>query len=326
MRFQAPTPLLSRPVRVCGIQYCLRPVKSFEEFAEQVETYVDVGDDYDADVIIFPELLASQLLSCLPEAAEAVAMRLLAERYSEAFEALFLRLAKGYDRILVAGTHPRLDGEKLLNVASVFVPGQPPVHQPKLHLTPTERKVWGFSPGHEIHVIETDFGRFAVSICYDVQFPEVGRILSEQGAQLLFVPYLTDDRRGCNRVTLCARARAIENQFYVATAGMVGSLPLITDLTAQYAQSGVYTPSDFPFPMDGLATEAAPNAEMVLVADLDLALLDQARQRGSVLNYLDAANDGLHVVFDGQILLHHLPWITEEAILQLPEGVPGSSG
>jgi predicted amidohydrolase len=313
MRFQAPTPLLSRPVRVCCIQYCLRPVKSFEEFADQVETYVDVGDDYDADVLIFPELLAAQLLSCLPESSETPSMRMLAELYSKPFEALFDRLAKDYDRILVAGTHPRLVGDKLLNVASIFVPGQPAVHQPKLHLTPTERNVWGFDPGQELHVIETDFGRFAVSICYDVQFPEVGRILSEQGVQLLFVPYLTDDRRGYNRVTQCARARAIENQFYVATAGMVGSLPLMTDLTAQYAQSGVFTPSDFPFPMDGLATEAAPNAEMVLVADLDLALLDQARQRGSVLNYRDAAEDGLHVVFDGQICVHHLPWITNDA-------------
>jgi predicted amidohydrolase len=205
-------------------------------------------------------------------------------------------------------------------VASIFVPGHPPVHQPKLHLTPTERNIWRFEPGQEIHVIETDFGRMGVSICYDVQFPEVARLQAEQGVQLLVVPYLTDDRRGCSRVTTCARARAVENQIYVVTAGMVGSLPLITDLTAQYAQSGIYTPSDFPFPMDGIATEAAANSEMVLVGDIDLALLDQARARGSVLNHQDAAQDGLHVTFDGRIRVHHLPWLDQGPALPAPQG------
>ena len=224
-------------------------------------------------------------------------MRELAERFTADFEGLFLHLSQKYDRILVAGTHPRFVDGKLQNVASIFVPGHGPVHQPKLHLTPTERHVWHFESGQEIHIIDTDFGRMGVSICYDVQFPEVARIQAEQGVQLLVVPYLTDDRRGYSRVTTCARARAVENQIYVVTAGMVGSLPLITDLTAQYAQSGVYTPSDFPFPMDGIATEAAPNSEMVLVGDIDLAILDQTRARGSVLNHQDAAQDGLHVSF-----------------------------
>lgn len=310
MRFTAPTPVLSRPVRVCGIQYCLRPVADFAAFAAQVEAYVDVGDDYDSDIVLFPELLGAQLLSCVaPDLAPDAAMRALADTYCQPFEDLFRRLAQEYDRILVAGTHPRrTEGGGLQNVASVFVPGHPPVHQPKLHLTPTERRIWRFDAGHELRVIETDFGRFGVTICYDVQFPEVARLMAEQGVQLLLVPYLTDDRRGYSRVTTCARARAVENQIYVATAGMTGSLPLITDLTAQFAQSGVYTPADFAFPMDGIATEAAPNAEMVIVADVDLALLDHARARGSVLNHQDAAQDGLHVRFDGEIRVDRCPW------------------
>ncbi len=309
MRFTAPTPFLSRPVRVCGIQYALRPVSTFDDFAKQVENFVDVGDDYDSDIIVFPELLGAQLLSCLPENFNPeTAMRAIAERFSDPFEKLFQHLSESYDRILVAGTHPRLAGNRLENVASIFVPGHKPVHQPKLHLTRTERDIWKFDSGQDIHIVETDFGRFAVSICYDVQFPEVARIQAEQGVQLLIVPYLTDDRRGYTRVTTCARARAVENQFFVVTAGMVGSLPLITDLTAQYAQSAVFTPSDFSFPMDGVATEAAANVEMVLVSDLDLALLDQARARGSVLNHADAAKDGLHVTFDGEVHVHQLPW------------------
>jgi len=310
MRFKAPTPVLSRPVRVCCIQYCLRPVANFEGFADQVEAYVDVGDDYDADFIIFPELLSAQLLSCHPDGSLPFkAMRQLAESYTEKYDELFSRLSNEYERIIIAGTHPRIMDGKLLNTASIHVPGHTPVHQPKIHLTPTERKTWQFDSGNSLEIIEAGFVRFAVTICYDVQFPEIPRLLAQHGTQLLLLPYLTDDRRGYIRVTRCAQARAIENQIYVATAGMTGSLPLTTYLTAQFGQSGIYTPSDYPFPMDGIATEASANSEMVVVADLDLALLDQARERGSVLNYHDSVKDGIEIKFNGQINIHEKHWV-----------------
>ena len=70
MRFSAPTPVMSRPVRVCAVQYALRAVSSFEEFARFVESYVDIGDDYDADLIVFPELLGAQLLGLVGGAGD----------------------------------------------------------------------------------------------------------------------------------------------------------------------------------------------------------------------------------------------------------------
>jgi predicted amidohydrolase len=288
------------------VQYSLRPVADFAAFEDQVETYVDVGDDYDADLIVFPELLGTQLMSLLPRGLEPhEAVRRLAEQQGEAFDALFQRLADDYGRVIVAGTMPRLEGEDLYNVASVYFPGGEPVHQAKLHMTPAERTVWRFSPGRDLSVIDTDFGRFAVAICYDVQFPELAKILcNHHGVQLLVAPYMTDDRRGACRVSTCARARAIENQMYVVTAGMVGSLPLTTYLTSQYAQSGIYTPSDFAFPVDGTATEAAANAEQVIVADLDLAILDRVRAHGSVQNYQDSQHDTLHTQFEGEVHVH----------------------
>lgn len=312
MRFKAPTPIMSRPVRICSVQYALRPVADFQDFARQVEKFVDMGDDYDADVIVFPELLSVQLITCLKQPAvsdHARLMRQISEQFTERLDGMFDHLARTYDRILIAGTHPRWIDGKFCNVASIFVPRYPPIHQPKLHLTRTEREEWRFDPGNDLAVVETYFGRFGVSICYDVQFPEIARVQVAHGMQLLLVPYLTDDRRGHRRVTTCAQARGVENQIFVATAGMVGSLPLVTDLTAQYAQSGIYTPSDFAFPVDGVAAEATPNTEMGVVADLDLALLDRARSNGSVLNYMDADRDSLHTLFDGNVTLYERPWI-----------------
>jgi predicted amidohydrolase len=75
----------------------------------------------------------------------------------------------------------------------------------------------------------------------------------------------------------------------------------MTDLTSQFAQSGIYTPADFAFPMDGIATEAAANVEQVIVADLDLAILDRARSHGSVQTFRDSQGDTLHTRFDGDV-------------------------
>ena len=294
---------MSRPVRVCAVQYALQTITSFQDFATQVESLVDVADDYDADLIVFPELLGTQLLGLTgPEGEPSDRMRRLACEQVEAFDALFTRLANEYERIIVAGSMPRLDGQRLLNVASIYFPNFEPLHQAKLHLTPAERTLWQFSPGRDLLVVDADFGKFAVAICYDVQFPELVKVLcNHHGVQLLVVPYMTDDRRGSCRVSTCAKARAIENQIYTVTAGMVGSLPLVTYLTSQFAQSGVYTPSDYAFPMDGIATEAAANVRQVIVADLDLALLDRARESGSVHTFLDSQSDSLHTRFDGQV-------------------------
>jgi predicted amidohydrolase len=310
MRFSAPTPVMSRPVRVCSVQYALRAISSFDDFARFAESYVDVGDDYDADLIVFPELLGAQLLGLVgTEGEPADLMRRLAQEHSGAFDALFKRLASEYERIIVAGTMPRFDGKQLLNVASVYFPDMEPVHQAKLHLTPAERTMWNFSPGRDLVVIDADFGKFAVAICYDVQFPELVKVLcNHHGVQLVVVPYMTDDRRGSCRVSICAQARAMENQIYTVTAGMVGSLPLVTYFTSQFAQSGIYTPSDFAFPMDGVATMAAANVSQVIVADLDLAMLDRARKHGSVHAFLDSQNDSLHTHFDGEVktVVRHL--------------------
>ncbi len=106
--------------------------------------------------------------------------------------------------------------------------------------------------GNEIKVFDTDCGKVGILICYDVEFPELGRILAEQGMQILFVPFLTDTQNGYNRVRFCAQARAIENECYVAIAGCVGNLPRVNNMDLQYAQSAVLTPSDFAFPVTGV--------------------------------------------------------------------------
>ena len=81
--------------------------------------------------------------------------------------------------------------------------------------------------GNEVKVFDTDCGKIGLLICYDVEFPELSRILADQGMQILFVPFMTDTQNGYIRVRTCAQARAIENECYVAIAGSVGNLPRV---------------------------------------------------------------------------------------------------
>ncbi|MFZ1334794.1 MAG: nitrilase-related carbon-nitrogen hydrolase, partial [Saprospiraceae bacterium] len=118
-----------------------------------------------------------------------------------------------------------------------------------------------------------------------------GRILAEDGIDILFVPFLTDTQSGYSRVRNCAQARAIENECYVAIAGSVGNLPKVHNMDIQYAQSMVFTPCDFSFPTNGIKAEATPNSEMILIADVDLDLLRQLNQFGSVRNLKDRRTD-----------------------------------
>ena len=128
-------------------------------------------------------------------------------------------------------------------------------------------------------------------ICYDVEFPELPRLLAEHGMQILFVPFLTDTQNAYMRVRLCAQARAIENECFVAITGSVGNLPKVENMDIQYSQAAVFTPSDFAFPSNCIKSEATPNTEMILIAEVDLSLLHELHSYGSVRNLKDRRTD-----------------------------------
>ena len=107
----------------------------------------------------------------------------------------------------------------------------------------------------------------------------------------MFVPFLTDTQNAYTRVKLCAQARAIENECYVAIAGCVGNLPRVNNMDIQYAQAAVFTPSDFAFPSNGIKAEATPNTEMTLIADVDLDMLKKLHEMGSVRILKDRRHD-----------------------------------
>jgi predicted amidohydrolase/ribosomal protein S18 acetylase RimI-like enzyme len=280
----------ARRVRICAVQYQMRQVTSFDEFAKQCEYFVDVASDYKCDFILFPELFTLQLLSFIKAERPGLAVRKLAE-YTPTYLALFSRLALAHNINIIGGSIFAMEDDRLYNISYLFHRNGGIDKQYKLHVTPNERRWWGVEPGKALEVFETDKGKVCIQICYDVEFPELGRLAAEQGAEIFFVPFCTDERYGYLRVRYCAQARCIENHVYVALAGTVGNLPDVDNMDIQYAQSGILTPSDIPFSRDAIAAECTPNIETVIVEDVDLELLSRHRQTGSVLNWKDRRTD-----------------------------------
>lgn len=203
---------------------------------------------------------------------------------------LLRTLAMEYRFYIVGGsTAVRREG-RLYNVAYFLTPSGAVHTQDKLHITPGERLDWGIHPGEGLKVFQTPFGRIAIQVCYDIEFPELGRLLTLHGAEVLFVPYSTDEKKGYYRVRCSSQARAVENYVYVVIAGNVGNLPS-TNYLLNYGRTAIYTPSDFSFPPEATAAEADPNTETVVVADLDLSLIARQREVGQVRPLYDRRPD-----------------------------------
>ncbi|TVQ14262.1 MAG: GNAT family N-acetyltransferase [Bacteroidetes bacterium] len=278
------------PVRICLVQYQMRTIRSFDDFAIQCEYFVDVASGYKSDFIMFPEIFTLQLLTIFPKENPGTAARKIGE-FTEQYLELFSELAIKYNINIIAGSHFTPEGDKLYNIAYLFKRSGEIGKQYKLHISPNEKKWWGVEPGRKIEVFDTDKGKIAIQVCYDIEFPEVSRIAVERGARIIFVPFCTDDRQSYLRVKYCAQARCVENQIFVAIAGTVGNLPHVDNMDIQYAQSGIFTPSDFSFARDAIAAESTPNVETVIVNDIDLELLKRHRNRGTVTNWNDRRND-----------------------------------
>lgn len=281
---------IKKSARIGCVQWQMRSLGSVEELIQQVEFFIDALSDYQCDMALLPEFFNAPLMGIEPHQTSIDAIKALAEFSDEIVEAI-ARLAVSYNINIIAGSMPVVEDNQLYNVAYFCRRDGTVESQYKIHPTPYEKRAWIMQGGDKLNVFDTDFGKIGILICYDIEFPELARLQSEQGMQLLFVPFWTDTKNAYLRVRCCAQARAIENECYVAIAGSVGNLPKVDGADIQYAQSAVFSPSDFSFPHDAIMAETTPNTEMTLIVDLDLEKLNTLQNEGSVRNFLDRRRD-----------------------------------
>ncbi|MDH3225284.1 MAG: carbon-nitrogen hydrolase family protein, partial [Gemmatimonadota bacterium] len=271
-----------RKIRVCAAQYQMRPIKTWDEFEHQVDFFVSTAEQYHCHFLLFPELFTVQLFSSFgADLSPTEAIARLAD-LTDDYRRMFVERAKRSGLYIIGGSHPVRYGDETRNVAHLFTPTGGVHTQDKLHVTPNERAEYGISPGSGIRLFETSHARIAIVVCYDVEFPELCRLLALAGAEVMFVPFSTDERRAYMRVRYSAQARAVENVVYTVLSGNVGNLPQVDNFLINYGQAAICTPSDFPFPTDAIAGYADSSSETVVISDLDLVVLEEVREMGSV--------------------------------------------
>ena len=288
-------------IRVGTVQYKQRRVRSFEEFLEVVAYFVNVVADYKGDFVVFPELFTLQLLSIEDQELSPVESIEALTKYTPRFKDALRDMALRYNINIIGGSHPtRVESGRVENISYIFLRDGTVHEQPKIHPTPNEVYWWNIEGGSTLNAINTDCGPIGVLICYDSEFPELARHLTDQGIQILFVPFCTDERQSYLRVRYCCQARAVENQLYVVMSGNVGNLPNVSNMDIQYAQSCILTPCDFPFARDGISADTTPNVETVAIADLRPETLMTARNNGTVKNLRDRRHDLYHIHWRGK--------------------------
>jgi len=277
-------------IRLGLVQWQMRPLANLEALFEQSEFFIDVVSGYNSDFVLFPELFIAPLMADFNHLTEADAIREISH-FTEPIRKKFQEFAIAYNINIITGSMPFTEDGNLYNVGFLCKRDGTSEMYTKIHITPNEVQYWGMKGGSEIKTFDTDCGKIGIMICYDVEFPELSRLMADEGMEILFVPFLTDTQNAYTRVKLCAQARAIENECYVAIAGCVGNLPRVNNMDIQYAQAAVFTPSDFAFPSNGIKAEATPNTEMTLIADVDLDMLKKLHEMGSVRILKDRRDD-----------------------------------
>jgi predicted amidohydrolase/GNAT superfamily N-acetyltransferase len=277
-------------IRVASLQYFIRPVNSFDQFQEQVAGLVETAADYKCHLVVFPEYFTTQLLMLGNYKRPIKEQVRDLSKQAPRFVSFMTDMAVSHKLYIVGGSIPVEDSKtgRIRNRCYFFSPDGDVGFQDKLHMTRFEKEEWIIESGSRLKIFETDFGKVAINICYDVEFPEIARTAARAGATVLIVPSCTDDRQGFLRVRYCAHARAVENQMFVIHSSTVGSLPMVPAVSLNYGQASILTPSDFAFSRDGILSEGIPNQETMVIGELNLKLIAEHRNSGTVLPLLDS--------------------------------------
>mgnify|MGYP001825811261 CR=1 FL=1 len=146
------------------------------------------------------------------------------------------------------------------------------------------RALWGVQSGGPLQVFDTAIGKLGVLICYDSEFPLLGRAL--KASDLLLVPSCTAALSGYWRVRIGAMARALENQCVTVMASLVGTADWSEAVDVSTGTGRVFGSPDTGFPPTGVIAEGIFNQAGWTYADVDLAGISQVRSEGVVLGQL----------------------------------------
>jgi predicted amidohydrolase len=278
-------------LRIASCAYPVEATASFDAYAEKQARWVESAVRRGAQLLVFPEYASLELGAALPAADGGSLKRELLglQRFLEPLIDTFTRLARQHAVHILAPSFPELitPSGRFHNRARLHTPTGAVGIVEKLQMTRFEDETWGIDPGEQQRVFETALGTIGVAICYDSEFPQLIRRQIELDAQLILVPSCTDTLAGYHRVSLSCRARALENQCYVAQSSLLGDAPWSEAIAQNHGGGAVYGPVDRGFADDGVLVQGTLDVPGWVFADLDLAKLADVRENGQVRNHRD---------------------------------------
>ncbi|CAH2598624.1 Carbon-nitrogen hydrolase family protein [Rhodovastum atsumiense] len=273
-------------LRLGLLQYPVEPLASFEAFAAKLDRLIAEGAR-GAELLVMPEYACMEVAAPLGAPTDPAAeLDAVCARAADVLQVM-RAAARRHQVWLLPGSLPWREQGRVRNRAPLIAPDGRVAFQDKRVMTRFEAEAWGVGAGDPPAVFETPWGRIGIAICYDLEFPSLVRAQVEAGAWLILAPTCTDTLHGFNRVRLSARARALENQCFVAIAPTVGVAPHLATLDVNRGFAAVYGPVDRGFPEDGVIIEGEPDAGQFVFATLDPARLEAVRTDGGVRNHRD---------------------------------------
>jgi predicted amidohydrolase len=277
-------------IKIATAQYDISFLESWQQYQIKVERWVADAVEQDAKILLFPEYASMELASLFGKeiysslSKQLAAMQSLHDDYLD----LYRTLAQKYQAIIQSGTFPvKLENGAYRNRAYLFMPDGGFDYQDKLMMTRFENEQWLIQKGEKLRYFDTEYGRIAINICYDSEFPVLARKQVEAGANLILVPSCTDTLAGYHRVKIGCQARALENQCYVVQSPLVGNAPWSEAVDINIGAAAVYTPVDRGFPDNGILAIGELNAVQWVFAEISLSACGTVREQGQVFNYRD---------------------------------------
>lgn len=278
------------PIKVAAIPYPFSPLPAIAGFEKKIWGYLNAACSQGAKLVVFPEYIIMELVSLYSADAKDVKQHLVCiqQNFSDYLE-IFSKLAKEFDAYICGGSFPlALEDGSYRNRSFLFGPSGKVDYQDKIFMTRFENEIWGISPGNEIKVFETAIGNLAINICYDSEFATPAAIQARNQANILIVPSCTDSEAGYTRVKIGCAARALENQFIVIQSSTIGTADWCETIDTNVGAAGIYCPPDHGFPSNGVIAQSTIEEPKMVLAEIDLNLVNRVRENGQVLNFKDS--------------------------------------
>lgn len=278
-------------MKIAAAAYPLNHHADFASFAAKTRAWVETAAAQGADLLVFPEygLMEQAALQGRDKAADIeAALHVVAAARPET-DALFADLARAHGLHILGPSGPVFDPalhpDRPVNRATFVGPTGPIGHQDKQMMTRFEREIWHVTAGGPLTVFDTPLGRIGILICYDSEFPLLGRALIDAGAQLILVPSCTDSLAGFTRVRIGAMARALEGQCVTVHSPTVGLCDFCPAVDENVGAAAIYAPPDRGFPPTGILAETALDTPGWAIAEITLDTISEVRRDGQVLNH-----------------------------------------